>query len=391
MSGLVLAEKDPAVVLAEALAKFKEEYEAATGKNGTLQPADPRRIFLQTDVLLHSQQRSLIDYAGKQSLLRFVSNDWIDDLAALWGEERIAASPSTTLERFSFATSSARTVPGGVRVSDGTNTWRVIADTSNTGTFVDAFVECIDNGRATNEIAEGQITTLVDPDLVPGCTGVTNIRTTSGGRDLETADEFRVRLRDAPENRSTCGPRGAYEAFALEASGSVADVVALGPNDEAEMAGGPPDPGEVWVLLLEGERDDAGVLTSVIPEPSDGLLATVIPALSEDDVRPLTDSVIVRAPSFHDFDCIATYYIGESREDAASAIQDAVEEAFDAYLLWQQSKIGRDVNPSMLTVFLMAAGAKRVAITQPTFTQLMRDQSARLSYQFLGYGGIEDD
>ena len=80
----------------------------------------------------------------------------------------------------------------------------------------------------------------------------------------------RERLRDAPESRSTCGPRTAYEAAAAAASASVADAVALGPDDAIEMAGSPPGPGEVFVLLLEGERDDNGTLISVVPEPGAG-------------------------------------------------------------------------------------------------------------------------
>jgi phage-related baseplate assembly protein len=385
VSDALFAKKDPATVIAEALALYKE----TTGE--TLAPADPRRLHLQALLLLLAQQRSGIDFAGKQNLLRFVSDEFIDAYAELWGEERLPAKPSQATERFSFGTVAAHTIAEGVRVSDGTNTWRVVADTSSTDDHVDALVECTVDGIATNGIAIGQIDTLVDPTLVPGCTGVSNITETVSGRDLEGLEDFRTRMRDVPESRSTCGPRGAYQAAALAASSSVADAVALGPDDGAEMAGTPPAPGEVFVLLLEGERDAAGVLTSVIPEPGAGVISAVDTELSAEAVRPLTDFVTVKAPEWQDFDCVVTYYIAESRSDSAADIQVAAQEAFDAYLLWQQSRIGRDINPSELIARLVNAGAKRAVVTEPAFTSLLRDESARLVYPSLTYGGVEDD
>lgn len=387
MSDPVLAQKNPATVIAECLARYK----ATTGV--TLGPSDPKRLHLQTFVLLLAQQRQLIDFSGKQSLLRFVSDDWIDILAELWGTAaaRLGPKASQCTERFNFASVAARTVAAGIRVTDGTNRWKVLADTSATADHIDALVECEVVGGATNGIATGQIATLTDPGLVPGCTGVTNITETVSGRDTEQLEDYRERLRDIPESRSTCGPGVAYEAAALEASASVADAVALGPDDGASMAGYPPAPGEVHVLVIEGERDDAGEVTSVVPTPGEGVLNAVGSALSAEDVRPLTDHVIERAPLFVDVDVFATYYIGESRSESASEIQAAADEAFAAYVLWQQSAIGRDINPDELRARLLNVGAKRLVITEPTFQQLLRDQSARVNYATLTYGGVEDD
>lgn len=389
---LVLANKDAATVIAEALARYKQETVSEDNPNGTtLAPADPRRLHLQALLLLLTQMRALIDFAGKQSLLRYVGDEFVDELIALWGEERIPAAPSKTTERFNFGTSAAHTVAAGVRVTDGINIWTVTEDASNTGTFVDAAVECTITGKATNGVAPGQIDTLVDPTLVPGCTSVANTTETISGRNTETLAEVIERMRDVPEANSTCGPRTAYQEQALGASASVADAVALGPDDEEQMAGSPPGPCEVFVYLLEGTRDDDGVLTEVVPEPSGGLLTSVDEALSAEDVRPLTDRVTVKAPTFIDFDAIATYYIPRSRAKQATQIQAAVVLAWNAWLLWQQSKIGRDINPDEGTKLVVAAGAKRLVFTSPSFTALSRDESARAYAVQLVYGGIEDD
>jgi len=385
MSESLFAEKDPAIVVAEALATYKAE----TGF--TLAASDPRRLHLQTLLLLIIQVRSLIEFTGKQNLLRFVEDLFIDAYAALWGLTRKSPEPSTCTQRFQFASSASRTISAGVRVSDGTTTWKVAEDTTATDDHVDAPVECITPGRASNGVAIGQIDTLVDPTLVPGCTGTSNLTETISGRDRESLEELRARTRDAPESRSTCGPRTAYRAAALEASASVADAVALGPDDAGDMAGYPPGDGEVFVLVIKGERDSDGVLTSVVPDPDSGLLATVEEALSAEDVRPLNDLVIVKAPEWVDFDAIGTYYIGRSRAKQATQIIAAVELAWNSYLLWQQSATGRDINPDEAKTRVLNAGAKRLALTDPAFTALLRDQSARLSYAHLMYGGVEDD
>lgn len=284
------------------------------------------------------------------------------------------------------------TIPAGVRVTEGVNTWAVTGATSGIGTFVDAPVECTVAGGASNGVIAGQITTLIDADLVPGCSGVSNTTETISGKDTESTEAYRERLRSVPESRSTCGPRLAYEAAAQEASASVADAVALGANDGPFMAGTAPAAGEVHVIVIQGERDDEGVLTSVIPSPTVGLLDAVDEALSAEDVRPLTDLVIVKAPEFVDVDLTVTYYIARSRAASVVEIQAAVEDAFTAFQLWQESAIGRDINPSECHRQLVNAGAKRITITSSfVFTALKRDESVRLGYVALTYGGVEDD
>jgi phage-related baseplate assembly protein len=393
---LKLANKDPATVLAEALAMYKEATKSAVNPNGTtLAPADPRRLHLQALLLIVTQLRGLIDFAGKQSLLRFVTDVWIDEFAALWEEQRLPATPSQCLERFLFPSGGSPSVPVGVRVTNNTDTWKVveaISEVFSPDHYIECRVECITPGASSNGVAIGQIDTLVDPDQVPGCIGVSNSTETSKGHDREQLEDFRERLRDAPENNSPAGPRVAYEEKARKVSPTVADAIALGPEDTGDVVYYAPNPGEVIVLILKGERDDnTNALISVEPEPDDGLLDEVTAGLTAETERPLTDHVIVQPPLWHDFDAFATFYIPRSRAESAANIIVAANKAFADYLLWQQSKIGRDVNPSELIGRLMAAGAKRVEVASPAFTSLMRDQSARVVYGVLTYGGVEDD
>ena len=60
-----------------------------------------------------------------------------------------------------------------------------------------------------------------------------------------------------------------------------------------------------------------------------------------------------------------TYYINRSDMAQAATIQNEVTEAVNAYVLWQRSDIGKDINPSELEHRIRAAGAKRAVIRSP--------------------------
>ncbi len=224
-------------------------------------------------------------------------------------------------------------------------------------------------------------------------TTVDNTTETAGGRFIESTEAFRTRLRSAPESQSTCGPRLAYEQHALDASPTVVDAKALGPQDGGDLASYPPEPGAVLVLIIEGERDSDGNVISVIPAPSNGLLETVRVALSAETVRPLTDYVYTGQPIFVDYDIDVTYYIARSRRAQTTEIRAAVEAAFAAWKL-AQTRIGVDINPDALRAAIVNAGAKRCTVYSPSFTVILSDQCSRNGYGYddvLTYGDIEND
>ena len=125
--------------------------------------------------------------------------------------------------------------------------------------------------------------------------------------------------------------------------------------------------------------------------PTAGLIAEVQDYLSADDKRPLTDQLTVLAPTGQNFDINVTYYINKSNQDTAVAIQSSVNAAVAEYITWQTGTIGRDINPSVLTQMMIAAGAKRVEVTSPAFTTVPAGSVARINTQSVTYGGIEDD
>ena len=68
-----------------------------------------------------------------------------------------------------------------------------------------------------------------------------------------------------------------------------------------------------------------------------------------------------------------------------------VAQAVADYQTWQRA-IGRDINPSKLVALVMAAGAKRVTVTAPTYTAVAATKVSALQGEaVISYGGLEDD
>lgn len=113
--------------------------------------------------------------------------------------------------------------------------------------------------------------------------------------------------------------------------------------------------------------------------------------LMEGERRPLTDRVTVGIPEVFHYNIDIQYWINESDKTKAAAIQRSVEEAVDGFVYWQKSKIGRDINPSMLNHMVIRAGAKRAEVKEPAFAVVGDTGLAVMENRRVEYGGIERD
>lgn len=193
---------------------------------------------------------------------------------------------------------------------------------------------------------------------------------------FETDDALRTRVQMAPEGLSTAGPSDAYRFHALSADGLVLDAsidspiftsLALSPEQVAALpadtialactydAGLPnPRPGMVRVSVLSRVGDGT---------PSAELLTAVAAALGADDIRPLTDEVVVTAPQILTYALHATLttYPGPS----AQAVLDAANAEATRYTA-ACHRLGYDVTLSGLYAALHRPGVQEVNLIEPT-------------------------
>lgn len=328
------------------------KYEEICGV--TMNAASPERLFVAwvEDIILYLINKA--NYVGNQNLPSRASGENLDALGEVFfGTERPGETYATVTMRFyiSEAQSSTVIIPAGTRVTDEDTTlyWATTEDAyvAIGDTYTDVEAQCQTAGADANDWAAGTINTCVDVfDYYTACE---NITVSDGGSDEYTDDEYYGLLQLALSTRSTAGPYSSYEYWASSVSSEIGAVLINSPS-----------PGYVYIYVLMSDGTTA----------SDEIKEAVYEACNADDVRPLTDNVVVADPSFVSYDIDVTYYLLEDSDLSAATVAANVEAAVEEFVEWQAGKIGRDINPSKLIQLMMQTGIKRVEVTSPVYTVL---------------------
>ena len=254
---------------------YKDKYHEETEEDVTLERGEPISLILYACSVQIYQMYMFVDRAGKQNLLKYAYGEFLDNLAALKGIERTAAKPATVTIRFTLseAQPGATAIPAGTRVTDGTVYFATdeYAEIKAGETTVDVACTSIETGEALNGITEGSIQTLVDP--IPYVESVTNTTETDGGADQESDESLKYRIYIAPSRYSTAGTEEAYIYWVKTYNSTIADVKVSSDN-----------PGEVDIVFLM----DDGI-------PSQEMITGLTKYITDPNIRPLTDKVVVKA------------------------------------------------------------------------------------------------
>lgn len=339
--------------------KIKNEVIASVEKSTgiVLAEADPRRKFLESICYILGLIQKDQDTTGKMNLVYFSKADYLEHLAAFYEVERLPASAATAKIKVEISTplNYAVTVPAGTRITAGDEVYFSIASPISLKageTIAEGIAKCTILGIEGNGYVTGQLNKIVDN--LPFVATITNTETTIGGADAETDDELRVRAPESLESLSVAGPDGAYSFWAKTASSAIIDVAVYSPT-----------PGVVHLRpLLEGGEI-----------PNEGLLTEVENVCNDHFRRPLTDKVEALAPEQVEYNIKGTYYISTNDSSNENVLKENIEQAIKDYVLWQKSKLGRDIDPNELVYFMRKAGAGRIEITEPVYTEIIADTS----------------
>jgi phage-related baseplate assembly protein len=379
--GIDFAVKDPAIIVNEVILDYQKAFLALTGIAKTLAPGDPVRLHLLVVCYWLSQQRNVIDYTGKQNLLKYAVDGNLDNLAALYGQRtlRLPAANALTTLRFTLAAPLAfgATIPKGT-LCQAPNS--IVFETLLDGTIAagaltaDVPAQATVPGALGNGFIPGQIVGVINWNQ-PYALTVSNTIVTAGGSDAETDEQYRYRVWLAIESFSTCGPHDAYEFWALAASPDIMQAVVYSDPDIA---------GEVWIFpLLQGGQI-----------PTQPILDLVLRSCSANTRRPLTDWVKVFAPTPFSYALNFDYYVDKVNEVLLETIQKNVQQAAQDWITWQRSYISRDLNCDELAKRCLEAGAKRIVVRTPTpeFQVMAYNQLAVHSGAdpIINYAGLED-
>lgn len=351
---------------------YQDRYKAITGKDVVLDRADPMSLILYALSIQVYQALLYVDKTGKQDLLKYSYGAYLDNLAAMKGIAREQAKPSRAMIRFTLSGIRPSTVeiPEGTRVTNGEVYFQTEshAEIPSGESSVDVAAECMTSGVVGNNLEVGEINILVDP--VPYVAKVANTEPTTGGADIEDDDTLKDRIYIAPSKYSVAGPEESYRYWVKTYNSNISDVLIYS-DDPVDVV--------IEFIMNDGEL------------PSESMLLGVQKFLSDEQIRPLTDRVTVKAPETVEYKVNVKYFVNQSDLKKVDTIKTAVNAAVDDYIQWQRSKIGRDINPSQLIQQMVSAGAKRVEVALPVFQVIGKANVAKLSSKIVTYGGLEDD
>lgn len=325
----------------------------------TLAQADPLRLALYGAAAELVQLRAAVNYTGQQNLLSYATGDNLDALGRFMGVTRLPASSASTTIRVTLAQAlgDSYAIAPGYEVTNGVVTFatteELVIPAGETSGEVSA--ACTEAGEVGNGYLAGEISTPAVAQTF--IAGAENVTTTSGGSAAESDAAFADRIQQAPNSFSVAGPSKAYEYFARSVSPDIVDVEVHEPESEPGVV-------NVYLLTTGGEL------------PSDELREQVAARLSADDTRDMCADVHVLAPTPVEYTLTVDYRILPSDQARAAEIRAAVEAAVEAYRLWQQSAIGRNIEPNKLTQLVMAAGAGFIETQSPSVRVTVPDQVA---------------
>ncbi len=167
---------------------------------------------------------------------------------------------------------------------------------------------------------------------------------------MESDAQLRERIKLAPSQYSSAGARSSYKFYAKSANAMITDVSVSSPV-----------PGTVLIVpLTEVDETPAQVITDVYD------------VCSAENVRPLTDTVIVSAPEREDY-AITVDVVLYDGADAATE-RESISSALEEYATAKREKLGLDIIRSHIAQTCRLANVYDVTVVAPAANLIISDE-----------------
>lgn len=343
------------------------------GEAITLANVDDRRIQLEVVANKIYQMWEAINTNYRYNFIKWMWGDRLINWAANFGYGNDGVEYATTTLQFTISDVQDFdvTIPAGTRASAGDDVFfattedvMIVAEEET----VTVEAVCVEAGTVGNGYVVGQINIIVDPVNLIG--EVTNISQSHGGHDEFTDDELKMEIFNYTNTYSTSGSVGSYEAQTMEFSSAITSAKAIADN-QAQLY--------IYIVLTDGEI------------PTTTYCNSVKNYLLNRKSHPDTDSIGVYPPTVVHYDIEGSYYIPSSLNEMVDETKEGIEGAAEEFAKATAEQIGMDVDPGTLISYMMAAGAERISITTPTFTEIDDNEVAICDSITLTYNGITGD
>lgn len=304
----------------------------------TLYYGDEKEMLLRAVLAIMVGGYAATDTAGRIRTLRYATGDALDLIGETKGIARIAATAATVMAAVSVKGTGTLTIPEGTRfTANGTlffeNAVEAVTIGDGTTKTLNVLLTCTETGLIGNGVAMGTVMKPVEASRT--ILQAVLSADSAGGRDEETDDEYRERIR---LYSNVTGTKAAYESKTKAVSTDIIDASATRATN-----------GSVAIYLLLDSALSDGEKTT--------LIASVLDALNAETERPLTDLVTAQQATAIPYVLNITY---RAPDNATGNVLEAIANAAQEYSTWQNSKIGRAFEPYKLVAMLYNAGAVQV-------------------------------
>jgi len=316
-------------------------------------------IEKQASAFREMHLRAEFNELARAFFLTTAKNSDLDNYAVFYGVERLKGSKPTATYRFELSSKLEYEVmiPKDTLMIDdgGTKQGKILEDV----VFYigdeqkEALVELDEYCQASDV----ELTTLQTP--LPYVYRIEALEEFGGGATKEDDESLRKRILLSLADKSTAGSEETYKSYTYKADAKIEDVSVYSLI-----------PGEVLVYLYA-------------PNSDEHILERVHKSLSAEDVRPLTDKLVINFAEEINYVIDATLKIFENNDSAQIYINamDSLDQG-----LKNLEKIGADITLSELNDFLRVAGVKEVVFTSPkNRLTIARNQIAICSSKKINY------
>ena len=302
-------------------------------------PGDEKEMLLRTILGILQQERASLNAAIAQGTIRDAQGTYLDILG-----ENVGVARQSETHAVSTLGITIQRGEKGVTIEKGT-----LFSYNGLLTF-----ETTQAVGATAGTGQMEITVLqaVEPRAWLIASKLTE--TTRGGAQEEEDEAYRKRIIESNFRKNATGSRAQYKAVAMSVSSSILDASPVADENFTDGVGQDYGlkPGQVLVSLMFAEK--------VSEQDKSKILEDAWQALSADESRPLTDTIVVKEAKKKTYRLKMKFKLRDDTEGENLLL--SVNKAASAYQAWQSAAIGRAFDPYRLTSMLYNAGCSRVDI-----------------------------
>ncbi len=344
----------------EILADLITSWESSTGE--TLLESAPERHELVAVATVLSHFNTMINMVGRENFLSFATGDQLDYLGDNFNVDRLSPSFAVTTIQCTLETALTNdyTVPAGVRIesSDGAYIFetddRVALKPGDTSFTVSA--TCTTSGDGANDYAVGSINNLLDTLSFDSLNNGDwqNTEITTGGAATESDYRYRERIRLAQDLPSTAGSVNAYKYHTFTTSSDIADVNVYLSDDLST----------IYIVFV----NTGGTV------PNAAQVSAVEEYINSDDIKPISDIVVVEAATADSFNIMLSFDYYSDREMTTEDISDEIESSLTEYTATLKENLGRDVYVNKIRQLAMQVeGVANVNVISPASDKSVDD------------------